>query len=536
MSVPSNNTQRESTAPALDAKSLDVTEEALQPVPGAKVARALEAGLDERGRLRSGRLAGLSMRRAVWVLYWPIVLESLLNSLVGMTDTYLAAQISVGATDAIGGASYLLWFIGLVVMAVGVGATALISRSVGAGRFAVANAAVGQSVLLAVTSGVAVALVVAALAAPAALLMSLKADAALSFRQYMWVVAAGVPFTAVLAAMTACARGAGDSFRPLLAMVVVNVVNMGLSFALAGVDLARTAVVNGEPVRKVILTNPFHFDMGVRGIALGTVVAEAIGMCIVLAMLIRGTGGIRLRARRLKPHWHTLRRLARVGLPSFFETFGMWIGNYAVIILIGMLGSDAILGSHIIAVRLESLSFGPGFAMGMVASILAGQYLGAKAPHMARRAIIVAAGVAALQMGLMGVLFIFAGRAIAGLISSQPEHLHLVPPLLFCTGMVQVPFAIGIALRVGLRGAGDAKWVMWLTWITTYGVRLPLVYLASRIDIHLPAFLGGGVIHNPSPVGGTLEWVWIGLCTEIVVRAIVFIARFMHGGWMHKKV
>jgi Na+-driven multidrug efflux pump len=302
------------------------------------------------------------------------------------------------------------------------------------------------------------------------------------------------------------------------------------------VDLARTSLVDGEPVRHLLLKNPFSLDLGVRGIALGTVVAEAIGMCIVLAMLIRGTGGVRLRARRLKPHWHTLRRLLRVGLPSFAETFGMWIGNYAVIILIGMLGSEAILGSHIIAIRLESLSFGPGFAMGMVASILAGQYLGAKSPAMARKAILFAAAVAALQMGLMGILFITLGRAIAGLISSQPEHLHLVPPLLFWTGLVQVPFAIGIALRVGLRGAGDAKWVMWLTWITTYAVRLPLVYFASRVDIHLPAFLGGGTIHNPSPVGGTLEWVWIALCAEIVVRAVLFIARFVHGGWQTKRV
>ena len=129
MSARSNNVSRESASPALDPTTLDVTEEALHAVPGHKVARALDAaGLDERGRLRSGRLAGLSMRRAVWILYWPIVLESLLTSLVGMTDTYLSAQISVHATDAIGGASYLLWFIGLVVMAVGVGATALISR------------------------------------------------------------------------------------------------------------------------------------------------------------------------------------------------------------------------------------------------------------------------------------------------------------------------------------------------------------------------------------------------------------------------
>ncbi len=124
-----NREDRDTAAPALDAATLDVTEEAIDPIPGPKIPRTESGGLTPDGRLKSGRLAGLSMRRAIWTLYWPIVLESLLASLVGMTDTYLSAQISVHATDAIGGASYLLWFIGLVVMAVGVGATALISRS-----------------------------------------------------------------------------------------------------------------------------------------------------------------------------------------------------------------------------------------------------------------------------------------------------------------------------------------------------------------------------------------------------------------------
>ncbi len=139
-------------------------------------------------------------------------------------------------------------------------------------------------------------------------------------------------------------------------------------------------------------------------------------------------------------------------------------------------------------------------------------------------------------MGLMGLLFIAFSHTISGFISSQPEHLHLVPELLFITGMVQVPFAIGIVLRVGMRGAGDAKWVMYLTWLGTYAIRLPLVYLFSRVDIHLPDWLGGFTIHNPSPVGGTLRWVWIALCIEVVLRCFLFVARFLHGGWSRQRV
>ena len=55
-------------------------------------------GLNADGSLRSGKLAGLTMNRAIWVLSWPILAESSLQSFVGLTDTFLSAQLSEAAT------------------------------------------------------------------------------------------------------------------------------------------------------------------------------------------------------------------------------------------------------------------------------------------------------------------------------------------------------------------------------------------------------------------------------------------------------
>ncbi len=480
-------------------------------------------------------LAGLSMPRAIVVLSWPILLESFLNSLVGLTDTLLAAQLSTSATGAIGGASYILWFIGLVIMAIGVGATALISRAVGAGRLAVANAAVGQTVLLAIGSGVCVGAMVAMCAGWMSGVMNLSGEGAADFTRYMVVMAVGVPCSSLLYSMTACLRGAGDSLRPLMAMVVVNAVNMVVSFALAGVDITSTHLVNDVTVTRTVLHNPFGFGMGVKGIAWGTVIAEAVGAAVIIGMIIKGRSGVRLKARRLRPHWHTMMRLVRVGIPNFLETFGMWVGNFFIILMVGWLGSEVTMGAHIVAIRIESFSFMPGFAIGVAAATLAGQYLGAGSPVLARRSMLVCTGVASVVMGLLGVVFVAWPTSIAGLITSQPEHLALVPDLLRVTGCVQIPFAIGIVLRTGMRGAGDVKVVMWLTWLTTYGVRLPLAYVLSGVDVHLPAWLGGATIHHLSPTRG-LVWLWVALCLEIVVRAAAFAARFVQGGWVRARV
>ncbi|MEL7473374.1 MAG: MATE family efflux transporter, partial [Planctomycetota bacterium] len=212
------------------------------------------------GRLTTGRLAGLSMGKAIWVLSWPVLIESYLNSFVGLVDTTLAARISPEATDAIGAAAYFLWFIGLIGMALGVGATALIARSVGKGRLAVANAAVGQTVILAIALGMMVGTGLFVLSPSLAHLLHLEGEAAAAFSGYLRIVSAGVPLSALLFSGISCLRGAGDAMRPLWAMVVVNIVNMFLSWGLSGAPIAGV-VAPGSP------------QFGLEGVAFGTVIA-----------------------------------------------------------------------------------------------------------------------------------------------------------------------------------------------------------------------------------------------------------------------
>jgi len=90
--------------------------------------------------------------------------------------------------------------------------------------------------------------------------------------------------------------------------------------------------------------------------------------------------------------------------------------------------------------------------------------------------------------------------------------------------------------RQALRGVGDVKCVMWITWITTYAIRLPLAWLLSGADVPVPEWAGGGIIHNPSPVAWGLWGLWLGLCGEITIRAAIFAWRFFGGAWVRAKV
>ncbi|MEQ9097297.1 MAG: MATE family efflux transporter [Phycisphaerales bacterium] len=513
-------------------------------------------GLDDQGRLRSGRLKGLSMTMAIWVLSWPILVESALNALVGLTDTVLASQIGVGsedglgslgvsavdAVDAISAASYIMWFIGLTFMALGMGATSLISRSVGRGRMGVAGAAMAQCLLLGVILATAVGGLVAVSTTWIPGFMDLSEAGTKAFRYYMLVIAAGTPLAGLLFGGIACLRGAGDSVRPLWAMIARNVVNILVSFALSGIDLP-------------FLANPFSFDMGIVGIAIGTVAGDAVGALLILGFCFAGASGVKLRVRRLRPHWHTIRRLVRLGLPNYFETLGMWVGNFAIVFFVAHLAakdamqtlaastpgqSAGLLGSHMWAIRIESLSFLPGFAMGIAAATLAGQYLGAGSPRHAIRGVLICAGLASLLMGSLGVLMFLFPTHITNALTPVPEHREVVPTLLMICGVVQIPFALAIVFRQALRGVGDVRVVMGLTWFTTYGVRLPAAYLASGVRLPLPDFLGGGEL--PNPLGELMGWepslarMWLAMCGELVIRGIVFAVRFGQGTWTKIRV
>jgi Na+-driven multidrug efflux pump len=506
----------------------------IEAVGGEARATARPVEADRSGQIRTGKLAGLSMSSALWVLAWPIMAEALLNSLVGLVDTTLSAGVSRAATDAVGGASYITWLLALIETAIAVGATALIARAIGRGRRAVANAAVGQTMLLAFTTGIGVGALVYATTPALASLLKLEPEAAREFVRYLRICAVGTPFLSVLGSGIACCRGAGDAVRPLWIMVAINLVNMAASWTLSGVDLAIAARgPTGETVRRVLVTNPFPFDLGVVGIGLGTLMAWIVGSALIVALLARGRSGVRLRAARLKPHWHTMRRVARVGLPNFFETFGMWFANFLVLLLVGWMRTPGVLGAHIVAIRVEAFSFLPGFAIGMAAATLVGQYIGAGRPDLAKRVMVVCVLVASALMGLMGLLFIFFGRQITGLFSQQPEHLELAPKLLVICGFVQVPFAIMLVVRNGIRGAGDTKAAFWLTTVAMYFFRLPLAYLLSGVDVPLP---GGGVLENPGPWDGGIVGLWWGLCLELVVRGVLFGWRWLHGGWLRVKV
>lgn len=440
--------------------------------------------------------------RALWALALPLLAENLLHMLVGFTDTYLAGHLrqdSKAATAAVGSVAYILWLVNLLAMAIAGGATAIVARAVGAKHRRLANSVAGQAVGSAAILGVSAAILFAILAVPLASLTGLQGTAFEFSEYYFQVLSLSLPFSITTVAAGACLRGAGDTRSPAIAMVIVDGVNMALSYA-----LARGAW--GFP------------ELGFRGIAIGTVVAYVIGGVILVIVLSRGKE-VRLHAHRLRPHWQTLRRLLRIGIPSGVGDILPWFAQFAILRMINQLDTNNVAGAaHMVTIRVESFSFTFGLAFMGATATLVGQSLGRKDPVRAARAAWLAFGCGAAVMICWAIAFITAGKYLAAFMNSDPAAVELSAQCLYITAFAQVGFAATLVFGGALRGAGDTMSVMLINIVSQVGLRLGGVYVLTQI------------FHYGLPA------VWLALAAELSMRGLAIFARFMQGGWKHVTV
>jgi len=477
---------------------------------------------DHPGQIRSGKLAGKSMWAAIWILALPVLLQQTMSAFIGLVDTILAGRlpeaIVVAALDAVGIGSYVTWFILIAMIGLGIGGQALIARAMGSGNLAESHGALGTSLVLSLIWGGMVGVLMwlgAYLLGP---ICGLTPAAAELLVDYVQIIAYAMPLAGFMLVGSMCLAGAGETVMPSVIAITVNVVNVFVSWALSGVDVSFGSWT---------LVNPFSFDLHLVGIAMGTSISYLIGAVLTLAVLLRGVRDLRLEMSGIAVDRAIARRVIRVGTLAFFDSLMMWTANILVLLVIGMVAAagaiegvplEGLQGAHVIAIRWEAFSFLPGFAMGTAAGALAGQYLGAGNPRAARRAILACTGIGCAIMGVLGLVFIFGGELLTRIISTEPVHLDEAPTLLLICGLVQVFFAISMVVRQGLRGVGDTTWMFIITTVSSFGIRLPVAWL-------LGVYLGMG-----------LKGVWIGLCGEIVFRAVLTSARFVHGGWQRVRV
>ncbi len=440
-----------------------------------------------------------NLTRSVFRLAWPVVIQQVSFTTVQLVDTFLVGHLGQDALAGVGLASILYWVPLSGMFAIGIGATAVVARNVGAGRTERAEITLRSAQMLALLWGVAMAVVFFFAAAPMLRVMGAEPVALDRGVEYMQAAAFGIPFYTILFASNACLQGAGNTRTPMLIMLAVNLINGILSWVL----------ING--------LGPIP-DYGVRGAGLGYLGAAVAGAALVLTVLIRGTRGVRFQpSKALAIDSAETGRILKVGLPSGAEQLQFMAAFLLYTRIIASLGTTA-LAAHQVALRIEGLAFQPGFALGVAATTLVGQGLGANRPDLAEKAAIAAARIAFVGMTAVGVTIMIFGGPITRLFISDVEVVDIGRQLLFIFAFALPALALSLSLGGALRGAGDTRAVLGIMTIGVWGVRLAPAYMLAVV------------------AGFGVPGAWVAAVIDINVRALLMVLRFRLGHWKRIKV
>lgn len=440
------------------------------------------------------------MRRNIFNMVWPATMESVLQMLVGIVATAMVGHISAEAVGAVGLANRVTQIVWAVFSAIGTGAMVLIARSIGARERERAQVIAQQALVLAILLVSILAPIVVWQAENLMVgLFSAKDEIlALSF-SYLSLVAWAMPFLAVMQVCGAILRGAGNTRTPMLVALVVNIINVVLSFIL---------IYGLGPIGA----------MGVRGAALAAIIAQSIGAGIALFVLSRPQGDVSFPLfKGYAPKLPEVKRILNIGVPSAFEHI-FWQGATIILMRLIVTFGAAQLAAHQLGLTAESLSYMPSVGFGIAATAFVGQSLGAGKSVQAERYVKELVRWSMLLTAFTASLLFFMPRVIMGWLTSDAAVIELGAKYLMLMALVQLPQQLSGVLNGAMRGGGDTKAPMVIGGTGLWLVRLPLSYLFSL-------YFGLGIMG-----------VWLAMTADLVIRFGLSVFRYFKGPWRTMKV
>ena len=445
----------------------------------------------------------------ILLLAWPIFLEQVLTSLAQSVDTAMVGSLGANATAAVAISQSPNMLINGIIMALGIGFTSMVARSVGAKEFERVRLLIRQSLLTIAAVGLPLSLLCFLLARQIPIWMGAAPDILDTAETYNRILALSLLFRSLLMVLTAIYRGFGDAKTPMITNICINIANVIGNFLL--IYPTRTLTLLG-------LSFPMPgAGLGVTGAAIATSLSATLGSLALLANCFLRKDAFCISIKDgFRPDWKELSTVTRISLPAMLERFTMSGASIVVMSTIATLGTAAVAANSL-AGTAESLSFMPGFAFGTSVTTLVGQSLGANREDLAKRYVSLTCRLGSVVMLFMSCVLFFGSRNIISLFTPDLEVIEMGSILIKILAIIQIPQVIAMVYSGALKGAGDTKSPFLIALISMWGVRILGVVVTVR-------FLGLGI-----------NAVCVSMCCDNVVRCILFHLRYKKTNWSKTK-
>ncbi len=398
----------------------------------------------------------ISISRSLGLLAIPMMLEMAMESIFAVVDIAFVSRLGTDAVAAVGLTEAVITVLYAVAIGLGTGATAMVSRRIGARDPDAAARVTGQAIWLGAGLSVVIAVPGVAFAPDLLLLMGANPSVIETGSGYTAVLLGGSASILYLFLLNAAFRGAGDAAIALRSLWLANGINIVL-----------------DPCF-IFGLGPFP-EMGVTGAAVATTIGRGTGVVYQLWYLLNGRGRLDFRISHLRISPPLTRRMLIIsagGIGQFLIATASWIG---VIRIIAMYGSAAI-AAYTIALRMLEFAFLPAWGLGNAAATLVGQNLGAGRPDRAEQSAWRAARYNVIFLTAVGVVVLVLAPQIAGLFTHDPDVMRYATNCLRIMGLGYPMYALGMVMVQSLNGAGDTASPSILNLICFWIIQIPLAY------------------------------------------------------------
>ncbi|MEG3192565.1 MATE family efflux transporter [Lysobacter sp. D1-1-M9] len=467
-------------------------------IAAAPPAPSLWSELREAIRGTGADYTQIPLRRAVFLLAVPMVLELVLESTFAVVDIFFVAKLGASAVATVGLTESYLFLLYAIAMGLAMAVTAVVARRIGEHKRAEAAVTAVQAIWIAVLVSAPFALVGIVFAQDLLRLMGADAWTLEHGYRYMQWMLGGNAVIMLLFVINAIFRGAGDAAAAMRVLWVANGLNIVLDPML---------IFGIGPIPA----------MGIEGAAIATNIGRGVGVLMQLWILFRGGQHIRVLRAQLALHGATMLGIVRTSLGGIGQMIVAMTSWIFLMRILASIGSEAVAGATI-AIRIMMFTMMPAWGMSNAAATLVGQNLGAEQPRRAEASVWRIGWYNMAYMLAVSVVFLLIPARLVGLFSPDPgviaigaEWLRILSYSFFVYGWWMVAVQ-------AFNGAGDTMTPTKINLVFFWLIQIPLAWLLA---VHLDWQASGvfwGVFVSETSVG--LFTLWL----------------FARGGWKTMKV
>ena len=436
--------------------------------------------------------------RMIRSLLIPVVLEQLLNSIMGTADTMMVSNVGSAAISAVSLVDSINILVIQAFSALAAGGAIVCAQYIGQQNQERANESARQVLFIITLISIVVSAICLGFKKPLLRLIfgSVEADVMRASEIYFFYTALSFPFIALYDAVASIFRAQDNTKGPMTISMISNIMNI---------------------VGNAIMIWGFH--MGVAGAAIATLISRIFCALVVLIQLRRDRQPIVVRDYlKIRPDWPMIGRILGIGIPSGVENSMFQLGKLAIQSTVSTLGTVAIAAQAMTNI-LENLNGIAGIGVGVGLMTIVGQCMGANRKDEAVYYIKKLSVIAEVTIIVSCLLVFILTRPVTMLGGMEKTSADMCWHMVMWITIVKpIMWVSAFVPAYGLRAAGDVKFSMISSCAVMWLCRFCLSVLLIR-------GLGFG------PMG-----VWIGMFADWTVRAVLFTWRFHSRKWLEHKV